>query len=248
MIRWASRLMLGQVTWREPLELWIGLGWLAAVAWPPIVGTLILLPPTEEAGGLLNDWRLKALLAAAIAVGAIIWIVRGERERDGAPSTRLGVLSRFLLFGFIFSLAALIILVLAASVMTIFGSEGLLPTLGEIESTLFLFGVAGLPFALMVGVSYALWAGAMIALIAFASPETAGVARPRKRKPQRAPVLFESPSVDPGLAPSAPAAPVPAEAPPPPPMAASPIPLRPAPHPETDMERALRPGWESRDA
>jgi len=247
MIRWGSRLLMGPVAWREPLELWTALGWLAAVAWPPIVGTLFIFPPTEEAGGLLNDWRLKALVAAGIAVAAIIWIVKGERERDGNPSTRMGVLSRFLLFGFIFSLAALIILVLGASFMTVFASEGFLSTLGEIESTLFLFGVAGLPFALMIGVSYALWAGAMVALISFAPPEAAG-RRPRARKPQRAPVVFESPSVDPG-ADTLPPAPTPA-----PPPAPTPTPAPRAfgrsegPHPETDMERALRPGWEDRPA
>jgi len=152
-----------------------------------------------------------------VAIAAILWIVKGERERDGSPSTRLGILSRFLLFGFIFSLGALILLVLAFSAMTVFGSEGFLPTLGEIESTLFLFGVAGLPPALMVGVSYAVWAGLMVSLVSFA---------PRaERARSRASALFDITAVDepPPLAPEPPPAPAP------------------APVPETEMEAGLRP-------
>ncbi len=165
----------GPVAWRQPASIYGPLGWLAAVAWPPIVITLFIFTPTEDAGGLVNDWRIKALGAGALAVAAILWIIKGEREREGAPSTRLGIMSRFLLFGFIFSLAALILLVLGFSIVSAIGDEGLLPALGGIESTLFLFGVAGLPFALMIGVSYALWAGLMVAMICFAP-------RPRKRR------------------------------------------------------------------
>lgn len=163
-------LYTGEVTWREPVGLYSFVGWLAAVSWPAIVGTLILFPPTREAGGLLHDWRLKALIAAGIAVAAIIHLVRSEREREGGPTSRLGIIARFLLFGFIFSLGALILVVLGFAVVSAFGNEGFLPALGGIESTLFLFGVAGLPFALMVGVSYALWAGLMVSTITFAPP------------------------------------------------------------------------------
>jgi hypothetical protein len=163
-----SSLFTGPVTWREPVGLYTFVGWLCAVAWPAIVGTWVLLPPTREAGGFLHDWRLKALIAAGIAIAAIIWLVKGEREREGGPSSRLGILARFLLFGFIFSLAALIFVVLGFAIVSAFGNEGFLPALGGIESTLFLFGVAGLPPALAVGVSYALWAGIMVSLITFA--------------------------------------------------------------------------------
>jgi hypothetical protein len=158
------------VAWRQPVGLYTFLGWLAAVAWPAVVGTLLVFPPTQEAGGLVHDWRLKALIAAGVAIAAILWLVKGEREREGGPSSRLGILARFLLFGFIFSLAALILVVLGFAVMSAFGNEGFLPALGGIESTLFLFGVAGLPFALMVGSSYARWAGAMVSLICFTPP------------------------------------------------------------------------------
>ncbi len=163
-------LFSGEVTWREPVGLYTFVGWLAAVAWPAIVGTLILFPPTREAGGLLHDWRLKALIAAGIAIAAIIHLVKGERDREGGPTSRLGIIARFLLFGFIFSLAALILVVLGFAAFSAFGNEGFLSALGGIESTLFLFGVAGLPFALMVGVSYALWAGVMVSTITFAPP------------------------------------------------------------------------------
>lgn len=163
-------LFTGEVTWREPVGLYSFVGWLAAVAWPAIVGTLILFPPTREAGGLLHDWRLKALIAAGIAIAAIIHLVKGERDREGGPTSRLGIIARFLLFGFIFSLAALILVVMGFAVVSAFGNEGFLSALGGIESTLFLFGVAGLPFALMVGVSYALWAGIMVSTITFAPP------------------------------------------------------------------------------
>ena len=40
--------------------------------------------------------------------------------------------------------------------------------LGALETTLLIFGVAGLPLAVLVGVSYALWAGLCVAFIAFA--------------------------------------------------------------------------------
>jgi hypothetical protein len=60
--------------------------------------------------------------------------------------------------------------VLGFAAFSAFGNEGFLSALGGIESTLFLFGVAGLPFALMVGVSYALWAGVMVSTITFAPP------------------------------------------------------------------------------
>lgn len=168
MKRTFSDIIRGPVEWRQPRSLFLFLGWLAATAWPAIVGTLIVFPPTREAGGLLHDWRLKALIAAGLAVAAILYLINGEREREGGPSSRLGIMARFLLFGFIFSLAALLLVVLGFSVMSAFGNEGFLPALGGIESTLFLFGVAGLPPALMVGISYALWAGVMVATISFA--------------------------------------------------------------------------------
>lgn len=185
-----SELFTGPVVWREPVGLYNFVGWLAAVAWPAIVLTLIFLPPTREAGGILNDWRLKALIAAAIAVPAIMYLIRGEREREGGPSSRLGIMARFLLFGFIFSLAALILVVLGFSVVSAFGNEGFLSALGGIESTLFLFGVAGLPVALMMGVSYALWAGLMVALISFSAPQ------PRV-PPSRVSAMFGGPPDEP---------------------------------------------------
>jgi len=39
--------------------------------------------------------------------------------------------------------------------------------LGATETTLLIFGVGGLPIAMIVGVSYALWAGLCAAFIAF---------------------------------------------------------------------------------
>ena len=160
-------LFTGEVTWREPVGLYSFVGWLAAVAWPAIVGTLLLFPPTREAGGLLHDWRLKALIAGGIAIAAIVHLVRSEREREGGPTSRLGIIARFLLFGFIFTLAALIVVVLGFAIVSAFGNEGFLSALGGIESTLFLFGVLTLPFALMVGVSYALWGGLCVAYLGF---------------------------------------------------------------------------------
>jgi len=201
MRRTFSDLFRGPVEWRRPLGLYNALGWLAAVAWPAIVGTLIIFPPTREAGGILHDWRLKALIAAGLAVAAIMYLIRGEREREGGPSSRLGIMARFLLFGFIFSLAALILVVLGFSVLAAFGNEGFLPALGGIESTLFLFGVAGLPVALMMGVSYALWAGAMVALISFASP------RPTVPKARVSALFGGPPDDDTASAPPAPTQP-----------------------------------------
>jgi len=39
--------------------------------------------------------------------------------------------------------------------------------MGATETTLLIFGVGGLPIAMIVGVSYALWAGLCAAFIAF---------------------------------------------------------------------------------
>ena len=53
------------------------------------------------------------------------------------------------------------------SVMGWFEAGDVMQALGATETTLLIFGVGGLPIAMIVGVSYALWAGLCAAFIAF---------------------------------------------------------------------------------
>jgi hypothetical protein len=46
-------------------------------------------------------------------------------------------------------------------------AEGIGQAAGSTASTLLIFGVGGLPIAVLVGVSYALWAGLCAAFVAF---------------------------------------------------------------------------------
>jgi hypothetical protein len=55
----------------------------------------------------------------------------------------------------------------AMSVMGWFEAGDVMQALGATETTLLIFGVGGLPIAMVVGVSYALWAGLCAAFIAF---------------------------------------------------------------------------------
>ena len=54
-----------------------------------------------------------------------------------------------------------------------FEAGGFIQGIGATETTLLIYGVGGLPVAILVGVSYALWAGLCAAFIAFqpAPPE-----------------------------------------------------------------------------
>lgn len=165
------------IKWRGSPGLWAPLAGLAAVAWPPLILTLPLMPPVNVTPGLDMDWRLQVLIAGLIAVPAGMTMLVRERDRSGSPSTRLGVIWRFLLYGGLLAAALQVLTALTVLAMRWAEAGALSQSLGAAETTLLIYGVAGLPLAMLVGLSYALWAGVCVALIAF-TPKAAPV-RPR---------------------------------------------------------------------
>jgi hypothetical protein len=204
-----------KVDWREAPALWGFLGWLAGTLWPPLPFTWLLWPPTREAGGFLHDWRVVVAVAGAIGVAVIMRLIAAERRREGAPRTRFGVLVRFVAYGFLAALLAAVGVALVGAVMSLFAPGDAFRRIGEIKAA-FLMGLATLPVALVVGVSYAVWAGFIVGVVSFA---------PRAQNVRPSHFLFDTlhPVDAPPPAPMPPVAPMPA-----------------GPHPETDMERALR--------
>lgn len=155
-----------RVAWR-PTRAAIPLAALAGIGWPPLILTMLIWPPQNWLPGADIDWRLVLLALGAVAVPAGLLIVRRERDRRGRPGTRLGIVWRFMLYG---GLLAAGLQTLVAVLMVIVGlvaSGDVLQGMGATETTLLIYGVAGLPVAILVGVSYALWAGLCAAFIAF---------------------------------------------------------------------------------
>lgn len=140
---------------------------LAGAAWPPLLLTLPFWPPGNWLPGLEMDWRLTVLLIGLIAVPAGLWAVTTERARAGRPGTRLGVVWRFMLYGGLLAAALQTLVALTMTVQGWLEAGDLGQAMGATETTLLIFGVGGLPIAMIVGVSYALWAGLCVAFIAF---------------------------------------------------------------------------------
>jgi hypothetical protein len=155
------------IRWRESRVVWIPLACLLGAAWPPVVLTLPLLPPHNWMPGLAMDWRLVVFVVALVTVPVGLWAVARERERTQRPATRLGVVWRFLLYGGLFTAALETLLVIVLVVINWAEAGTIGQSLGAAETTLLIYGVAGLPVAMLIGVSYALWAGLCVALIAF---------------------------------------------------------------------------------
>ena len=158
-----------RIDWRESPALWAPIAWLAGVLWPGEVFALIVLPPTRPDGRIV----LIALVAACIGVAGILRIIQWERARDGAPRTRLGVVARFLFFGFIFSVVAAVLGALVQGGVALFGRHGFSQNVAETNSAL-TFGFFQLIAAAVVGVSWSLWAGVVASLVAF-SPRAQSV-------------------------------------------------------------------------
>lgn len=151
----------------RPAPLYPILACLAGAAWPPLWLTLPFWPPHAFLPGRDMDWRLVVLLIGLIAVPLALYRILAERKRDGRPGTRLGVVWRFMMYG---GLAAALVQIVVALGMTVMGwleAGDFMQGLGATETTLLIFGVGGLPIAMIVGVSYALWAGLCAAFIAF---------------------------------------------------------------------------------
>ena len=161
-----------RIDWRESPTVWAPVAWVAGLLWPGVVFALIVLPPTRPEGRIV----LIALLAACIGVAGILKLVQWERARDGAPRTRLGVVARFLFFGFIFSVLATVLGALAQGGLALFGRHDFSQNVAETNSAL-TFGFFELVAAAVVGVSWSLWSGVVVSLIAF-SPRAQSV-RPK---------------------------------------------------------------------
>lgn len=150
----------------EPARL--ALAALAGALWPPIPVTLLLWPPNNWLPSLELDLRLVALFIGALAVPAGLWMLLRERRRTGRPSTRLGVVWRFMFYGGLLAAALQALFAIVLCVIGWFEAGGVAQAAGATETTLLIYGVGLLPVAVMVGVSYALWAGLCAAFIAFA--------------------------------------------------------------------------------
>ena len=145
---------------------------LAATAWPPLILTLAVWPPQNWLPGRETDWRLLVLLIGLIAAPAGLWLLARERAAVGRPETRLGVVWRFMLYGGLLAAGLQAGLAVVTMVVGWFQAGSVLQALGTTETILLIYGVAGLPVAILLGVSYALWAGLCAAFIAFAPAPT----------------------------------------------------------------------------
>jgi len=149
---------------REPH--WRVLAAIAGALWPPIPITLMIWPPQNWGPSLEVDPRLVALVIGLIAVPVGLWLLRRERERTGKPSTRLGVVWRFMFYGGLLAAGLQALFALILCVFGWFEAGGIAQAAGATETTLLIYGVGLLPVAVMIGVSYALWAGLCVAFIA----------------------------------------------------------------------------------
>ena len=157
-----------RVAWRkEPHR--IVLAALAGACWPPLILTLPIWSPAPDNWfpGPEMDWRLLVLLIGLVAVPGFMRLMERERLRDGRPATRLGVIWRFLLYGGLLAAAVSAVAALTMSVTGWLEAGTVGRAAGATETTLLIYGVGGLPIAVLVGISYALWAGFCVAFLAF---------------------------------------------------------------------------------
>lgn len=155
-----------RVTWRrEPHR--IVLAAVSGALWPPLAITLVIWPPNNWLPSFEMDWRLVVLVIGVLAVPGALWLLARERERTGRPSTRLGVVWRFMFYGGLLAVGLQAMLALTVSMVGWFEAGGVAQAAGATETTLLIYGVGGLPVAVLLGVSYALWAGLCAAFIAF---------------------------------------------------------------------------------
>lgn len=155
------------VTWRRSGAA-AAVAAVAGAAWPPLILTLVFWRPHNWTPGLEMDWRLAGLIVGLVAVPVGMTLLRRERERTGRPASRLGVVWRFMLYGGVLAAALQTLMAVALTVMAWFEAGDVIQALGATETNLLIYGVAGLPIAMILGVSYALWAGLCVAFIAFA--------------------------------------------------------------------------------
>lgn len=117
--------------------------------------------------GLEMDWRLLVLFIGLVAVPGGLWLLDRERGRGGRPATRLGVIWRFMFYGGLLAAALGALFALVQSLLQWLNASNVGEAVGGSETSLLIYGVGGLSVAVLVGVSYALWAGLCAAFIAF---------------------------------------------------------------------------------
>jgi hypothetical protein len=155
-----------RVVWRrEPQR--IVLAAVAGALWPPLVLTLAIWPPHNWVPGPEMDWRLIVLLMGAVAMPCGLWLLARERDRSGRPSTRLGVVWRFMFYGGLLAAALAAVLAVLQVIRQWMSAASFGEGVGGSETSLLIYGVGGLPFAVLIGVAYALWAGLCVAFLAF---------------------------------------------------------------------------------
>ena len=154
------------VNWRRGRGRMVAAG-VAAVCWPPLVLTMAIWPPLNWIPGRETDWRLMLLLLGAIAVPLGLRLLKNERERSGRPATRLGIVWRFMFYGGLLAAGLQAVMAITMMVLGLFEAGSVWQAMGATETTLLIYGVLMLPPAIVVGVSYALWAGLCVAFLAF---------------------------------------------------------------------------------
>ncbi|HEY0599055.1 phthalate transporter [Brevundimonas sp.] len=155
-----------RVTWRrEPYR--IVLAALLGALWPPLIITLPLWPPRNWLPGLEVDWRLTVLFIGLLAVPGGLWLLDKERRMTGRPATRLGVIWRFMFYGGLLAAGLGALFAVVQSLLQWLHAANIGEAVGGSETSLLIYGVGGLSVAVLVGVSYALWAGLCAAFIAF---------------------------------------------------------------------------------
>ena len=211
---------MSRVDWREPPALWATLAWLAAILYPPVAfASIVWWRDVVLTGGFVREMGVTILLAGGAGVAVILYIVEKERRRYGVPRTRLGVIMRFVALGFIFAICASVLINIVSALTAVVGGVGdIWRRMGEAKATL-VEGILLMPIFLIIGTSYAVWAGFVCSVIAFT---------PRARSARPGHFLFDK------LTPPESIFDAEVETPEPPPPPAG-------PHPETEMEAALRP-------
>lgn len=145
---------------------------LVGAAWPPLIITLGVWPPHNWIPGLEFDWRLSVLVVGLLACPGFLWLIDRERQIGRGPTTRVGIVWRYLFYGGLLSAALWVVLTLLLSAFGAIQSSNVGQVMGSAETNLMVFGVGALPIAVIIGLSYAFWAGLCAAFIAFeAKPE-----------------------------------------------------------------------------
>lgn len=147
---------------------------LVAAAWPPILLTFPIWPPHHLWAGLDTDWRLVLLAVGLISAPIGMARLAGAKRPNNAPWTRRAVIARYVIYGGILAASLQFLMTLILAVFAGFSGESFIQGLGAIEAVVLVYGVIGIPLALMVGVSYALWGGVCVAYLAYRKADKLG--------------------------------------------------------------------------